>query len=263
MEALKAWIEDRKNLPIVAAGTSIIIILALLIVLKSNGVIGGKKQAPADMSAQNPSMPMAPPVMPPGAPGVQPTAPVAPPPGTQIPGGETAAQTQTVAVPAKLAPMLPYRKDPFSSLTGYSRVKEMLVNALPMIESRRLAPASVSKLETIQEEALPPQPFRRMAGVLWNGKVAAIMETNGESDIVRPGMEITKGNSRVLVESIQPNCIILKTLDTMTPMTIKVNMAGSVTSGGSSAAPQGYNAPGMPLGYPGGPMPMGGPIQPT
>ena len=82
-------------------------------------------------------------------------------------------------------------------------------------------------------EVLPPQPYRRMAGVLWNGRVSAILETNGETDIVRPGMDITRGNSRVRVESIQQDCIILKTLDTRTPMTIKVNMAGSVMSTGS------------------------------
>ncbi len=71
--------------------------------------------------------------------------------------------------------------------------------------------------------------------MLWNGRVSAILETEGEVDIVRPGQEISTGQSRVRVERIEPDAIILKTLDTKEPMTIRVNMAGSIAGRGGAA----------------------------
>ena len=259
MQVLTAWLQDRKNLPIVLAGTGIVLVLAILLILKMNGVIGGGRSAmmpqpgmpeapappqsgmPAPPAAGMPAMPAQPemPGAPTGVPGAAPTAP--------------AAQAQAGAV-AKLAPMLPYRKDPFLPLFGIPKTNDVIAALLPSLSHPRLAPASVVSRAEIAaaEEVLPPQPFRRMSGVLWNGKVAAILETNGETDVVRPGMELTKGNSRVRVESIQPDCIILKTLDTTTPMTIRVNMAGSVASAPGGAQQPIYGGPG-PAIYPGAP----------
>ena len=250
MDAIQAWIKDRKNLPIVAAGTLIIVVLAVLLSLRMTGMIGGGGQMSSDADVPpyggQPGMPQ--PGMPqPGVPG--PGGPVYPgmplPPGGQLATPGAPQQAAAVPASAKLAPMLPYRKDPFLPLSGVPTKKDYIAYILPSLRRPRIAPAPVWR-ETGGEvevtEVLPPQPYRRMAGVLWNGRVSAILETNGETDIVRPGMDITRGNSRVRVESIQQDCIILKTLDTRTPMTIKVNMAGSVTSGAdlTQAGPEMY-----------------------
>lgn len=64
-----------------------------------------------------------------------------------------------------------------------------------------------------------------------NGRISAILVTEGVTDIVRPGMMIDRGGSRVLVESIEPNAVILKTLDTRIPHTIRVNLAGELDAG--------------------------------
>jgi len=238
MEGIRAWLQDRKNLPIVTAGTGIILIIVVLVILKTTGKIGGGPGAAGT-----------------GMPGYTPTAeaPSAQYPGAEAPGAPPAvapgAAPQPVAVAGvRQPPMLPYRKDPFEPLGGPPKKTHMLEYYLPNVTRQRLAPAPVVKQEAGVEaaEALPPQPIRRMAGVMWNGRIAAILETNGESKVVRPGDVVTSGGSRVLVDNIQPDCIILKTLDTRTPMTIKVSMGGAVTTG-----QPGY-MPSAPI-YPAGP----------
>ena len=271
MEAITAWLKDRKNLPIVVAGTSVIVILVALVFLKITGKIGGKAGPPADMGMAgyppSPGMPAEPgmpggegPPMGPGAPGMEgyppsagmPGAPAGPGmPGAEAPPVGPAAPGVPVAVLAKVAPMLPYRKDPFMSFSGPPKKEDALTVLLPNVSRVRLAPASVSGVTDLAAVfGIVPQPFRRMAGVLWNGRVSAILETNGETDIVRPGMELTRGGSRVRVEAIQANCIMLTTLDTGTPRTIEVPMAGSISRAGAAQA--GYNPPAGPAIYPEG-----------
>lgn len=261
MDSLKAWLQDQKNLPIVAAGTIIIIILVIFVLLRSSGVIGKKRPTFSEPTNQ-PDMPM--PIespqgagtVPPTAPTTAPVTPTAPTRATPAVGMSPGAQPQASTEVAKLAPMLPYRKDPFVSASGRPNVKFALMNILPSITPPRLtaAPIVTGPDMSVVAETTAPQPFRRMSGALWNGKVAAILETEGVSDIVRPGMEITRSGSRVRVESIQPNYIILKTLDTKTPITIKVNMAGSVTNTSPTGTRPGYNTTVGPLDYPGGPI---------
>lgn len=281
MEALIAWFRDRKNLPVVLAGTAVVVLLFVLLILRGTGKIGGGGTDMAGGGMQGyPSvpgttgMPAGTTGMPPGGtPGMPPSAgmPGAAPgmPGTVpggmpggVPGGmsgtqqfagQAAAPTAAPAT-AKLAPMLPYRKDPFLPFSGRPTKSTVLTGMLPSIGRVRIAPAPVAAGVELASAAdiLPPQPFRRMAGALWNGKVSAILETDGQTDIVRPGMELTRGNSRVLVESIEPNCIILKTLDTIRPMSIKVNLAGSVAYGAQETGSPVYG-PGAPSpSYPAG-----------
>lgn len=267
MDAIRAWLQDRKNLPIVAAGTGIIVIVVALVFLKTTGTIGSRSNIPAgtDLVYPEPGTPI------PGAPGMPGAegmpaplgAPVPPGPGVAAPGAPAgapeAAPSQQVATAelAKLAPMLPYRKDPFVPLSGVPKKEDVIMALLPRLSRPRIAPAPVMEGPEVAlaSEVLPPQPVRRLAGVLYNGRVSAILETNGETDIVRPGTELTRGNSRVRVESIQQDCIILKTLDTATPMTIKVNLAASVTGGapGAEGVQPGYVSPGRPAIYPGRP----------
>lgn len=239
MDKFKAWIEDPKNAPKVAAVFGVVLLLAAFVVLKSMGVIGGGGGA-----AMTPDMGATPPEQ--TAPGPSGPAPATPPPAAPAPAGpagptDAAATAQTPAPGAAAStdgPMLPYRKDPFVPFAGRPTKKDVISLIIPTLRRPRIAPAPVTEMQDEQEaaDALPPQPFRRMAGVLWNGRVSAILETNGETDIVRPGMEINRGGSRALVESITQDSIILKTLDTKTPQTVVVGMAGSVTGNSATGA---------------------------
>ena len=257
MPSLSAWVQDKKNMPIVLAATGIVLVLAILMILKMNGVIGRPKHAEAPPVGPAPVMPEPQPGMPMNQ--GQPGMPAGPQPG--MPGGELPPGAAPGAQQAELVPMLPYRKDPFMPLYGMPRKADVIAALLPSLSRPRLAPAPVYGGGEISaaEEVLPPQPFRRMSGVLWNGKVSAILETNGETDVVRPGMELTRGNSRVRVEGITQDSIILTTLDTRIPFTIKVNMAGSVVSGTEGSNQPVYGGPGSPI-YPGAPNYQGGPV---
>jgi len=251
MDKLKAWLQEKKNLPIVAVATGIVIVAAALFFMKQAGIIGGGGPQMAEtypLPAETPTTPgglpdawgEAPPLTPADeAAGPSPTAAPAAAPGA----GEAPA--------AKLSPMLPYRKDPFLPFGGVPKKEDVLAALLPSISRVRIAPARVARAGQIEiPEVLPPQPFRRMAGVLWNGRVSAILETDGEVDIVRPGQEISKGNSKVRVESIEPQAIILKTLDTREPMTIRVSMAGSVAAREAATGETGTTGGGAREGVP-------------
>jgi hypothetical protein len=230
MEKFQKWVQDPKNAPKVAIIFGSVLVVVIFVMLKQFGIIGGGGAAPMspDMSGGAPGS---------AAPGTYPGA--APPPvpgavapaGPAVPGAAPAAAATPAAATA--GPMLPYRKNPFLPFAGMPTQKDVMAVILPHLSRPRIAPAPVIE-QTPEEQAavvLPPQPFRRMAGVLWDGRVSAILETAGETDIVRPGMEINRGGSRVRVESITQDSITLKTLDTRTPDYIKVGMAGSVTGG--------------------------------
>lgn len=243
MDKFKAWAEDKKNQPILIAIVVIVLLGAVFTVLKTSGMIGGGGAPSQDMSGVSPGAATTPDAG--GAAG--PSASTTPPVG----GGTAAVPNATAGAPAgapaggvtttKLAPILPYRKDPFLPYSGMPTRKDVISVLLPSLRRPRIAPAPVVNEGPTQTaaEVPPPQPFRRMAGVMWNGHVSAILETAGETDIVRPGMELSRGNSRVRVESITQDSVILKTLDTRTPMTIKVGMAGSVTGNSATATPSG------------------------
>lgn len=267
MEGIRAWLQDRKNLPIVAGGTALIIIVVALVFLKMTGTIGG--QAGPDTTAYQPPAGPAgqpPPIAPIGSPE---TVGVPGVPGASVPGGvpPTPDVSAGAAAVAAQPPILPYRKDPFLPFGGPPRRASVLMHLLPSVSRPRITTYTVKhEVEEweLPAEVLPPQPFRRMTGVMYNGHVSAILETAGEYDIVRPGMEIRRANTRVMVESIQPTSITLKTLDTATPMTINVNLAGSVAAG--AGAPAGPAPGGYPTDYgvpgPGGGAVPGGVINP-
>lgn len=252
MDKLKIWIEDKKNLPVVATVALVVIGLVVFFMLKSFGFIGGG--GGADMSASaGPGMPGGPPM--PGQPGGPPPSgalPGGPPPGGMPPGtpGQPTAPTAAPAsgpAGAVMPPMLPYRKDPFLPFAGMPSRKDVLAMVLPSLRRPRIAPAPVVQLEAtaLAAEVLPPQPFRRMSGVMWNGRVKAILETAGETRIVQPGDDFTSGNSHVRVETITQDSIVLKTMDTRTPMTITVRMAGSVTGNEATTGGPGSGGPDM------------------
>jgi hypothetical protein len=226
MEKFQKWVQDPKNAPKVAIIFGGILVVVVFVMLNQFGIIGGGggDSAPVspDMSGGVPGG---------GTPGAYTGAPT--PAGPPVPGAAPATPPAATPAVATAGPMLPYRKNPFLPFSGMPSQKDVIAVVLPMLSRPRIAPAPVVEQTQEQQAAdiMPPQPFRRMAGVLWNGRVSAILETAGETDIVRPGMEINRGNSRVRVESITQDSIMLRTLDTRTSMYIKVGMAGSVTGG--------------------------------
>lgn len=267
MDKIKAWLDDKKNMPILIAGAAVFVIILVFVVFKAkqggttsetagapgtqmagpggaNGMTAGGAGsmksglgmgagAPgARMGAGTPGAAMTPGMGPGMTPGM----------GAGMAGMQQASTTPAaaagpaVSTAAVLKPMLPYRKDPFVPFSGAPTRSTIIRSMLPQVSHyefpRPVKPISLPGMVSITRqdapETLPPQPFRRMAGVLIDGRVSAIMETNGESDIVVPGMEVTRGNSRVRVESITSEEIILKTLDTKRPIKIRVNLSGAV-----------------------------------
>lgn len=144
--------------------------------------------------------------------------------------------------------MLAYRKDPFMGFSGPPKKQDAMMAILPSVRRIRLAPARLvdrgSSGQAMEvEEVLPPQPMRRVAGIMWGTTVKAILETGGKTIIVQPGQPIP--DERVRVESIEPTGLTLTTLDTKRPMSIRVNLAGSPaaqeeassTAGGAETPP--------------------------
>jgi len=231
MDAFQAWLSDKRNLPIIAGVAAVIVVGGVILLLLSNR--SSAPQLPSN-AAGNPVATATAPAAVPGAAGLPaPTASggLAGPGATPTPATTKGAASTAPTSPAKPdGAMLPYRKDPFAPFGGPVTKTQVLQSLLPGVVHTVLPAPVVSPQAKKPElpEVLPAQPFRRMAGVLIDGKISAILETNHESDIVTPGMEISKGGSRVRVEGITSDTITLKTLDTRKPFTIEVNLSGSI-----------------------------------
>lgn len=268
MDAIISWLNDRKNMPIVIAIAAILLVL-FFVLMKVTGRIGGsaEKEEGTTVAQGGAGSTTGTQGSVPGAmPGMMPGAPMMP---GMMPGmmGGTSQQATVAAAPAvKQPPMLPYRKDPFEPLGGQPSKIDRLASMIPSVPRVRLQPVTVELPDSALAEALPPQPNRRVAGIMWNGKVSALLETNGEIDIVKPGSVINKGNSKVVVEKIMPDSVILKTLDTKKPHTIRVGLAGSPSAAAASPITSMPGMPTMPGMMPGAPMMPGmmpGAISPT
>lgn len=248
MDKIKAFISDKKNTPIVGAVAAIVLVLVVLFYLKQFGIIGGGGGGgdyTADTGTGTTDSMSAPAGTTP-ADGTQTVTPPAgqPPAGGAAPAGGTAAGGASVD---KTPPMLAYRKDPFMTSKGLPSTKDALMTILPSVRHIRLAPARVDLPSVGAEpadvpETLPPQPLRRVAGIMWGSKVKAIIESGGKTYVKMPGETIPEEHVRV--ERIEPTGVILTTLDTKRPMSIRVNLAGSLApmegstaSSGTSEAP--------------------------
>lgn len=274
MDGIISWLNDKKNLPIVIAAAAIIILL-IVVFLKMSGKLGGASKEKTTASATDAASSATSATGTTGASGAPSTVPGMP---GMMPGGmpgmpgmggtQQAAEPETPGI--QLPPMLPYRKDPFVQIGGTPSKRDELIAKLPSLSHTRFAPMQVNLLDTSSKvENLPPQPTRRLAGILYNSRVSAILETNGVMDIIKPGTVLDRGNSKVLVESIMKNAVVLKTLDTKKPMRIVVSLMGSPNAssndnpvnnmgGGNMMMPGGM--PTMPGGMP--MMPGGMPMMP-
>lgn len=232
------------------------------------------------------------PPMPGGAPGMPgpPTGPpmpgatnVAPPDAGATDPNVPAEATTTVAAPKKTGqpPMYAARRDPFRPL-GYPNITRDQLEArlrrayARAMEEARLArdratlaaipipniyrPAAPTPVSADGQAAgqTPEVPVnRRVAGLLYGDRVLAVLETEGKSEVVKPGDIISDPTGKQLrVARIDREAILLKRLDNN--QTIRVPLEGipegSIAAGGYPTG--GYPGPG---GVP-GPGMMPGPM---
>lgn len=291
MNGIVAWVQDKKNRVVILAGLSVIAAIVIVVVLVKNNNKASQQASTSTASSTGTTATGTTPTGVPGPGGPMMTGPggmggmLPPPPGVSMMmpgagGAQSTASTAPTGPIEKLNPILPYRTDPFVQPPPPNGQNQRLVAQVESLthEDHRLAPMPVAGPGTGGDAAVDvPQPNRRLAGVMWNGKVSAILETGNETDIVYPGMTLSRGNSHVRVDSIQPSYVMLRTLDTKPARMIRVNLGagGNAGSGAGSTMPSGMpgmptmmpggmpGMPGMPGGMPGMPgMPGGMPMMP-
>lgn len=212
------WVNDPKNRPFVLIGFIVIVGAAVFLVGKQAGMFSGggggagiiqpqssspedEAMAAAERAAEEELFGSASPGRPsPGAvtPGPGELAPP-PEPGTTAVTGEAAGAE--VAFERRY-PQQPTRGDPFTPLPS-ARIRRV---ELPKIFMR-----TVSERPADQEEAYETIPMR-MAGLLWNGSLMAILEENGNSHVVRPGDVIgpQTGGDNIKVLSIKQSSMTVQ-----------------------------------------------------
>ena len=230
------WLKDPKNQPVVAG-----ILIGVILVVAVLMYFLYFKPPSAEPVAVNPAAPE--PTAPqPMAPTPAPATPAAPAPGT--PSGPQMQMVSTTPIEA-------WRPDPFLPL-GYKPPPPTRKSHPPITDLPVPGPIFPWHPPEGDNETLElAQPARRMAGLLVNSGVYAIIESNGESEIVRPGD--TLKDRLATVEKIERDKVILKTKD-VKPRYIVIRMASSPrggassSSGGPSAGPMNRPGAGEPMG---------------
>jgi hypothetical protein len=269
------WAKDPKNQPIVAAiAIAVIIGVGIFMWFK---VINppAADQAAAPPTATAPGTPTADGTAPVTTPGAAPTpagTPAATPAAAPTAGATATATTAAAGVAAPAAgtsgqvasvtPMETWRGDPFQPI-GYKPRPVVHVTApirdFPFVT----LPGVYVKPGVIHEPPEIQQPPRRMAGILLNHRVFAIIESNGGSEVVQPGDYLK--DRLAMVQRIEPDKVVLKTVDKK-PRYITVRMAASAhtstpTVSGPSSMATPYATPyAAPIRTRGAPAPgVGGP----
>lgn len=253
------WVKDPKNQPIVAA-IAIVVIIGVGIFYYFNFI-----KAPSAPAAPPPEatatatdgsvpQPVGTPTSDPAAqtpapaPGAPPTDPstAGAPAATTAAAAPAAAGTQVAAV----TPMETWRSDPFLPI-GHKARKVVKVTP-PIRDFPFVTLPGVHISKTVKREKPEiQQPPRRMAGILLNDRVFAIIESNGGSEVVQPGDYLK--DRLAMVQRIEPDRVVLKTVDEK-PRYITVRMAESahqntpVSSVGPSNMPGPIPMPGRPRG---------------
>lgn len=205
------WLKDKKNQPIVI-GLFAVILVAVGVFLYMQMAGGGS----ADSSVSTDS-----------SASTTPSQPTPTPTTTSASAPATTNAAQPAAAGAQVAgiqPLESWRKDPFEPI-GYKRPVRMRkapapIYDLPIPDMPRWVPNPPEKKEYTEN----PQPIRRMAGLLLNGRVYAIIETNGTTETVQPGDMLNDRLARV--DRIERDKVILKTTDRK-PRYITVRMTGA------------------------------------
>lgn len=284
MERFQEWLKDKKNLPIVAGGGVVILILSIVLILWESGAIGGDNAPPVRQIAAypgeengsatgRPGYPGAPGAMPgypgapgyPGGPGVPgyPGAPGASPyPGG--PAGPAVASTATPGAPGAAAssaeqPIRVAKNDPF---LVYGKSGTTKGGGGPIPPSKFLPGVFIAKYDTgtdngpkggtpLPNVQLTPDISTDMAvsGIIQGGSKGpqAVLQTYSGDQQVSPGQTVPGGK----VISIQTDGLILKT---DAGRTVKVPLGSLPTQGGGYG---GYPGGGYGGGYPGGGYPGG------
>lgn len=229
------WLNDKKNRPIVVVILSVIIVGALVgswMMFKpasdtSAGMTGDPVNGP--VSTDPNALPVATTPDPNAAAGT--SAPV-----TGATGAPAATAPAQGGVQVAAVPMESWRGDPFLPV-GYKPIRKPTVKPKPRIYDLPLGalfPPPVMDRDKWKKftEVEQPQPARRMAGLLLNDRVFAIIESNGSSEIVQPGDVLRDGLA--VVEKIERDKVILKTRDKPSRyLTVGMAAAAKTASGAS------------------------------
>lgn len=122
----------------------------------------------------------------------------------------TLASATVPAAQASVTPMETYRGDPFlpsnykKPATDNRKVNGSIPD-LPMPRFKRTGTGGDPPTPKFQ----PVQPARRMAGLVLNNGVSAILETNGETQVVQPGDALN--DQLAIVDRIERDRVVLKT----------------------------------------------------
>lgn len=256
---MQQWLNDPKNRPIAIGGAVAVILIALFAVFMFVG-----QRAPSPTGSGTGTSTSLPPgfspeglpedqPMPTGPPGVGPMGPTAGVPmGTRAPGAT--AGGRVAQAPPEGKPPSQYRVDPFRPLPWEADISRPPV--LSVVPPVRLQPLPTpGRQEEDQQDILPPQPYRRVAGIMWGRSVAAIIETQGDLPrVVKPGDTL----DGLRVARIEPNQVVLSTLG-VKPQEITVKLGAPImpvqrTMPGFGGVPGGMpgGIPGIPGGGPGG-----------
>jgi len=191
--------------------------------------------------------------------------------GPPIPGATPGVGTGTGAAASnagsKPAPVrnglqaASWRRDPFLSLRDFGPLLPPAYSLLAPIRLAKLPAPPRPKPNPDPNIEFGPLPFvpRRVAGILYNGSVSAILETGNpgpgaDVEVVQPGAKVPSGVAGIpdlTVAAITPTQLTLRAEDGRT-----VNVALSAVPAAFSDA---FRSQGQPAGgYPGGGMPGGG-----
>jgi hypothetical protein len=258
------FLNDPKNRPYVIGGTIVVLAVAALLVwmmLRSRGT------ASTGLSPAGPVVPAQPGAVGTGGPG-GPVGTGASPAGEGGPlppeGSTVGAVPSPAAAPAPageatqvaLANPLPSRADPFQRVEGHKSVTRL---SLPRVMVRKRE-AEFLPAEATEERQVATTE-KRMAGIVWDGGIAAILVDEDKSYVVRPGDVI--GNMKVV--AIRRNSLTLRIGSErleevfLRPAAPRYRQAGTgAPTGGPGTVPGGPTfGPGGPGGRPGG-RPGGG-----
>lgn len=244
--------KDKKNAPIVVGLVVIVAIAAVLFSLYATGNIGGSgsSDTAAVPAAASPTASVpAPPTRSGSIPGTPSAGPAPLPVQSAAASGKPVAAASAKKPPLMLTTKDPFRlpkvknEDPGASGRAVAALSRAQIPALSIASYRSRdsikPPSSVSPIAA-------PNPNQRVSGVLYSNGIYAILETNGNSEAVRPGQAVEGGR----VISIQSDGL---TLLTDNKQTVKVPLAPGSGSGGSPGGGfPGGGFPGGGGGYPGG-----------
>lgn len=270
-----------KNLLVVAGAVIAVIIVALVVIYFTNPGLIGLGSASEQANSSAPSAPaVAPAVPPPARPAAMPPAKMASTkPGTATqnkaakPNAKVAAKPKSPANPkaktnvasaagapgkkpgaVKVASLVGApagaRPDPFviPGVRAYVPPKPSVVSFAPTpIVTNFVPPLPPAPRPPVTGPATVAElPNDRVSGIMLNNGVYAIMDADGQSQVVQPGDTLPGGEK---VVSIQSDSVTLRTVDNQT-----VNLplsAGASTATGNMGYPGG-----MPASYNGGGPPQ-------